>query len=97
MAKNKYYAVKVGRKSNVIVNTWAECQELTDGFPKAKYCGFSTIEDAEAYLVADKPKVADKGCTAHKTVCEAKCELQVDGLCTRKTVYINKDGHCSNF
>ena len=54
MAK-KFYAVKHG-KSTGIVNSWDECKAMVDGVPNAKYKGFSTLEDAKAYLNDEAPK-----------------------------------------
>jgi viroplasmin and RNaseH domain-containing protein len=50
----KYYAVKNGRKSNVIVRSWAECKDLVHKFPKAQYKSFETLEDAEKYLATEQ-------------------------------------------
>lgn len=47
--KKKYYAIKEGRKSNLIVDTWKECEELTKGYA-SKFKSFITKEDAEKYL-----------------------------------------------
>lgn len=52
-AKKKYYAVRSGRESG-IYRTWEECKFQVDGYPKAEYKGFSSLEDAEAYLGYDK-------------------------------------------
>lgn len=49
MATQKYYAVLVGRETGVFL-TWEECQKNTTGFPGAKFKGFKTNEEAEAYL-----------------------------------------------
>jgi viroplasmin and RNaseH domain-containing protein len=48
MAK-KFYAVKVGRKTGVY-ETWAECQIQISGFSGAVYKGFSTREEAVAFI-----------------------------------------------
>lgn len=48
MAK-KFYAVKVGKKPG-IYETWAECQSQISGFSGAIYKGFSTKEEAVAFL-----------------------------------------------
>jgi hypothetical protein len=49
MAKNNFYGVKVGAAPGVY-ETWAECQQHTDGYPGAKYQGFKTREEAEAFV-----------------------------------------------
>ncbi len=47
---NKYYAVKKGRKENVIVRSWGECKKLVHKYPSAKYKSFLTREAAKKYL-----------------------------------------------
>ncbi len=54
MAK-KYYAVKHG-KTTGIFTSWEECKATVDGVANAKYKGFSTLEDAQAYLNDEGPK-----------------------------------------
>lgn len=50
MAKaKKYYAVRKGLVSG-IYTSWEECQQNINGFPGAEYKGFSTKEEAEAFL-----------------------------------------------
>lgn len=49
MATKKYYAVKTG-KTPGIFTSWEECKASVDGFPKAEYKGFGTLEEARAYL-----------------------------------------------
>lgn len=49
-SKKNFYAVKKGRKSNTIVKTWAECSKLVLGFTGAIYKGFSTEDEAKAFL-----------------------------------------------
>jgi len=46
MAKIKFYVVWKGRQTGVF-NTWNECKAQTDGFPKAVYKSFETLELAE--------------------------------------------------
>lgn len=49
MAKQKYYAVKVGKVKGVF-DTWNECKEQVDGYPGAVYKSFSTKGEAEAFM-----------------------------------------------
>ena len=49
MAQKKFYAVKQGRQPG-IYNTWAECQKQTVGFKGAKFKGFVTKAEADAYM-----------------------------------------------
>lgn len=58
----KVYAVRKGHQSGIF-DTWAECQRVTSGFPKAEYKSFKTREEAEAYLSGNampKPKAVVK-------------------------------------
>lgn len=48
----KYYAVRHGRQSGIVVTTWAECQALTTGFAGAAFKGFSASQRDEAYKYA---------------------------------------------
>ena len=47
MAKNNYYVVWTGRQIGVFAS-WDECRLQVEGFPGAKYKGFSTRESAES-------------------------------------------------
>ncbi len=47
----KYYAVKIGRKSLVIVNSWKECYPLVNGFEGAIFRSFKTLPQAEGWLL----------------------------------------------
>ncbi len=49
MAKNKYYAVKVGLAPG-IYTTWAECEANVKGYSNAKFEGFKELSEAEAYM-----------------------------------------------
>jgi ribonuclease HI len=48
-SKKQYYAVRSGRETG-IYRTWEECKAQVDGYAKAQYKGFSSLEEAEAYL-----------------------------------------------
>lgn len=48
--KTKFYAVKTGRQTGIL-HTWSECEASVKGYPEAEYKSFSTIEEAEQYLV----------------------------------------------
>lgn len=45
----KYYAVKIGRKPG-IYESWEQCKQQVDKYPKAQYKSFSTVEEAQKYL-----------------------------------------------
>jgi ribonuclease HI len=47
--KSKFYAVRSGREPG-IYRTWDECKAQVDGYAKAEYKSFSSLQDAEAYL-----------------------------------------------
>ncbi len=78
MAKKNFYAVKVGRNSG-IYKTWEECSAQVNGFVGAKYRGFSSLQDAEAFLKDD----ADVDKISLPTV---------DELTRLKKVFIYTDG-----
>lgn len=48
MAK-KFYAVRKGNKPG-IYESWAECQAQINGFSGAEYKGFTSLDDAKAYI-----------------------------------------------
>ena len=50
MAKKKYYAVRVGKKPG-IYETWEQCKEQVDSVSGAQYKSFSTLPEAETYLL----------------------------------------------
>ena len=58
----KYYAVRNGREPG-IYRTWAECKAQVDGYANAQYKGFTSLEEAEAYLgnaKTNEPAAASK-------------------------------------
>ena len=52
MAPKKYYAIASGRKSGIYDN-WADAQAQVTGYPGAKFKGFSTRAEAQAWM--EKP------------------------------------------
>jgi hypothetical protein len=48
--KKTHYAVKVGRNQG-IYRSWEECQVQVEGFPRAKFKGFSSYSEAEKWLL----------------------------------------------
>lgn len=52
MAKNKFYAVKSGKRPGIYL-TWEACKNEVHGFPGAVYKSFPTRAEAERYLEAD--------------------------------------------
>ncbi len=49
MAQKKVYAVKRGRATGLFA-TWDECKKQVDGFAGAVYKGFSSAQEAQAWL-----------------------------------------------
>ena len=50
MAK-KYYAVKNGKDGlSGVYLTWEDCKAQVEGVSGARYKGFSTLEEAEAFM-----------------------------------------------
>lgn len=49
MASGKIYAVKKGKKRGIFL-AWEECRSSVEGYPGAEYKGFTSREEAEAYL-----------------------------------------------
>ena len=49
MAKKSIYAVAAGRQTGIF-NTWAAVEQLVKGFAGARYKGFSSRDEAEAWL-----------------------------------------------
>jgi ribonuclease HI len=47
--KKQFYAVRNGREPG-IYRTWEECKTQVDGYAKAQYKGFYSLEEAKAYL-----------------------------------------------
>ncbi len=54
MAAKKYYAVKKGKVTGVF-KSWEECRAAVEGYSGAQYKGFSTLEEARAYLGENVP------------------------------------------
>ena len=62
MAKKKFYAVKVGKTPGIYTD-WLDCKAQVDGFPNAKYKGFATEAEANAFLgqsVEHTSEIADE-------------------------------------
>ena len=56
MAKKKFYAVKEGRQTGIFY-TWDECQNAVKGYSGAVFKGFSSEEEAIAFLNGDKSPI----------------------------------------
>ena len=77
----KFYAVKNGRKNNIVVNTWNECKELVDGYKGAIFKSFKNENDAWDYL----------GCVKSDNIITDKA----NGLPLNNMVTCYADGACS--
>jgi len=55
MAKKTHYAIRRGRQSMMIVNSWDKCRALVEGFGGAEFMGFTCKEHAEMYLSSYAP------------------------------------------
>jgi len=53
--KKNYYAVREGRKPG-IYKTWNECHRQIDGYSGARFKGFATRQQAEAWMASKKVK-----------------------------------------
>ncbi len=49
-SKKKYYAYLIPRGGQGIANSWSECEKIVSGIVGARYKGFETREEAEAWL-----------------------------------------------
>ena len=65
----KYYAVRVGKTPGIYL-TWDACKAMVDGYPGAKYKGFESIAEAEAFLEGTVYAALDSSDTL--------CDVQVD-------------------
>ena len=54
----KYYAVKVGRIPG-IYQTWDEAKEQINGYSGAVYKGFTTLHDAEQFILESNQQASD--------------------------------------
>jgi len=70
----RYYAIRRGRESNQVVDSWAKCSSLVTGFPGAIYKGFPSWQENEAkqfakeskYKNQSKPKTREKSVKPNK-------------------------------
>ena len=74
---DKFYAIKHGKKDNVIVTNWGQCQELISGVTDPKFMKFSTYQEAKEWLEAtDAPDLSKKGWSSNKVF------VYSDGACS---------------
>lgn len=60
MAAKKYYAVAKGRQTGVFQAPWAQVKQLVEGYPGARYKGFTTKQAALSWLKAPQKSVQTK-------------------------------------
>lgn len=75
MAKQKYYAVRKGRKTGIF-RSWAECKKQTDGFKGSLHKSFNNKEDAEKFLGGSS---TNKNTNQDKAHGSSSIEIYVDG------------------
>ena len=54
--KKKIYAVRSGSQTGIFYS-WDDCRRAVTGVKGAEYCGFYTLEEAEAYLKGKEPQL----------------------------------------
>lgn len=92
MAKNKFYAVKVGIIPGVY-SSWEEAKVNVNGFPNADFKGFKTFDEAKDYMdgvdkyitsdgedeeIVNKPKTIDTDLTGLTTSFEDAEDAEVE-------------------
>ncbi len=50
--RKAFYAIRKGRKNNVVVTSWDECSKLVTGYPGAVFKGFGFMEEEKAKAYA---------------------------------------------
>lgn len=78
MAKQKYYAVKIGKIPG-IYNTWVECEAQVKGISGAKYKSFGTIEEAEKFITEEDCS-EESSLTKNVDVVNDEVEIQISRL-----------------
>lgn len=78
MAKRKFYAVKKGKVTGIF-ETWEECKSSVEGYPGAEYRGFSTREEADAYLSGMENKTIVSASQREEEYLPGKVTAYVDG------------------
>lgn len=89
MAKQKYYAVKVGLTPGVYL-TWDECKAQVDGFPGAVHKSFPTMEEAAAYAGVENARPENAGAELKSLVPNYQTgkPAEKDGMDVERTTYV---------
>ena len=82
MAKNKFYAVRKGRKTGIFT-TWPDAQKQVSGFPGAEYKSFKTKEEAEAFL--NKKEISLNGKTDTASL-NTSIEKEISTISPKKAI-----------
>ena len=78
MAKQKFYAVRVG-KTPGIYQTWSQAEEQVKGFSGAEYKSFSTEEEAIKYISFEEKKESSN-ILAETSIENQKIDLEIKSL-----------------
>ena len=78
MAKTKHYAIVRGLTMGVFAIPWEKGREYVDGFTNAKYKGFSCLEDAVAWYLAEK---GEECFLTEEQLATAKCKASPKDSC----------------
>lgn len=79
-SKNKYYVVWVGQNPG-IYTTWAETKLQISGFPKAKYKGFKTKEEAEEAFKSSATEYIGKKKEKSVSWKKFEDEIELNSIC----------------
>lgn len=89
-----YYAVRKGHKTGVF-ETWAQCQQATNGYPKAVYKKFKTMEDATAFVSGTDVSNTTKSRAPSKSAARNSSEGEVKVVIPYEfPIKIYTDGAC---
>lgn len=78
LKKQKFYAVKVGKKTGIFKN-WKECKAQVTGFSGATYKSFENFDDAKAYLNLNYEEKKEKEEIDLENIREDEILAYVDG------------------
>lgn len=77
MVRVSYYAVATGRKPG-IYETWKACQEQVEGFSKAKFKKFPTLQEAERYITDNQGPLDIKSHTVRNGTTDFKWDTPLN-------------------
>ena len=94
MAKQKFYAIRVGRIPG-IYQTWSQAEEQIKGFSGAEYKSFSTEEEAIKYLSFGESKKSTKSSDKVSDI-NQKIELEIKNLQHGEVIAFVDGSHSSD-